>query len=154
MNLMGEEEASHQQVWSHANGAAHALRRSHTCHAPRTPSERWEEKLGRKLKLTRVRKVLKFCEAEREKGVVHRFTCVLQLSDDGRKTIMPKMYLKCTKKLPTANSECVTFAVSFNSSALTLSEQPQICKTQFLLRQSMVMKTFVTSHNAFSWKGF
>ncbi|RXN09358.1 DNA annealing helicase and endonuclease ZRANB3 [Labeo rohita] len=56
---------------------------------------------------------MKFCEAEREKGVVHRFTCVLQLSDDGRKTIMPKMYLKCTKKLPTANSECVTFAASY-----------------------------------------
>lgn len=74
---------------------------SHTCHAPCTPSERWEETLGRKLKLTRVRKVLKFCQAEREKGVVHCFTCVLQLSDDGRKRIMPKMYLKSTKKLTT-----------------------------------------------------
>lgn len=63
----GEEGASHQQVWSRANGAAHALRRSHTCHAPRTPSERWEEKLGGKLKLTRVWKFLKLCEAERER---------------------------------------------------------------------------------------
>lgn len=83
------------------------------------------------------------------KGVVHRFTCVLQLSDDGRKMIMPKTYLKRTKKLPTANSGCVTFTVPFDLSALMLSEQPQICKTQSLLRQSMVM-SFVTSRNAFS----
>ncbi len=34
-----------------------------------------------------------------------------------------------------------------------LSEQPQICKTQSLLRQSMVMN-FVTSRNALIWQGF
>lgn len=102
--------------------------RSHTCHAPCNPSERWEEMLGRKLKLTRVRKVLKFCQAEREKGVVHRFTCVLQLSDDGRKMIMPKMGLKRSKKLPTPD----VFLLSFDLSATMLSEQPQICKTQYL----------------------
>ncbi len=34
-----------------------------------------------------------------------------------------------------------------------LSEQPQICKTQSLLCQSMVM-SFVSSRNAFSWQGF
>lgn len=66
---------------------------------------------------------------------------------------MPKTYLKRTKKLPTANSGCVTFTVSFDLSVLMLSEQPQICKTHSLLRQSMVM-SFVTSRNAFSWKGF
>ncbi len=83
---------------------------------------------------------------QNEKGVVRRFTCVLQLSDDGRKMIMPKM-------LPTDNSGCVTLTVSLNFSALMLSEQPQICKTQSLLRQSMVM-SFVTSRNALIWQGF
>ncbi len=90
---------------------------------------------------------------QNEKGVVRRFTCVLQLSDDARKMIMPKMYLKHTKKLPTDISGCVTLTISLNFSALMLSEQPQVCKTQSLLRQSMVMN-FVTSRNALIWQGF
>lgn len=150
MNLMGKRGASHQQVWSHANGAAYALPGfSHLSHSLQS-----EREMGRNVrqeaKINTGEKSSEVLPGGERKGVVLRFTCVLQLSDDGRKMIMPKMYWNALKSCQL----WMSLLISFDLSALMLSEQPQICKTQSLWHWSIVMKGFHTPYNALSWKAF